>query len=53
MNHKLSEDEKDDVHDPDGNKYEVITGYTNGAVRYVCTSCGKETTNVDETDFIE
>ena len=30
---------------------EVITGYTNGAVKYVCTECGRETTNADEAGF--
>lgn len=32
---------------------DVITGYTNGVVKYRCTECDKETTNVDETDYIE
>lgn len=39
---------KDEVGNSD-----VITGYTNGVVKYRCTECNKETTNADETDFIE
>ena len=39
---------KDEVGNSD-----VIIEYTNGAVKYRCTVCGKETTNADETDFIQ
>lgn len=38
---------KDEVGDSD-----VIVDYTNGIVKYKCTICGKETTNVNETDYI-
>lgn len=53
MNHRLSDDPADDTYNtkPENEKHEIIIGYTNGAVKYVCTECGKETTNVDETDF--
>ena len=49
--HKLSEDAANDAYNTGSTKYEVITGYTNGAVKYVCTECGKETTNADEVDI--
>lgn len=49
--HTLSEDPANDAYNTGSTKYEVITGYTNGAVKYVCTECGKETTNADEVDI--
>ncbi len=49
--HKLSDDAADDAYNTGSEKKEVIIGYTNGAVKYVCTACGKETTNADEVDL--
>ena len=31
---------------------DVIVDYANGVVKYRCTVCGKETTNIDDTDLV-
>ena len=49
--HKLSDDAADEAYNTGSEQKEVIVGYTNGAVKYVCTACGKETTNADEVDL--